>query len=315
MGWKCEKGCVLYVNFEVDDNSFINRLAVVADATHRDLDEVSENLYVWNLRGKVNSMQSFTTKLIEATECYDFALVILDPLYKLQEGDENSARDVRVFWNQVDRICTNLGCAVATAHHHSKGAKGDVAAIDRGSGSGVFARDPDAILDMVEIFPPNLEDDETIADLLHDPTGQASAWRLSSGGLREFPAFEPREVMFKYPRHYIDLDGITRDWEPIQQNMMRQARKAAGKASGEARKEKAELARANTETVLLQYFYSNGIGREGIQLNDAVSITGLDPKTLKKYVRSGELFDIEPVNHMKTLIVPKHPFSLEFENA
>ena len=36
-------------------------------------------------------------------------------------------------------------------HHHSKGAQGDKKAQDRASGSGVFARDPDALLDMIEL--------------------------------------------------------------------------------------------------------------------------------------------------------------------
>ncbi|MBQ7649588.1 MAG: hypothetical protein IJS15_01440, partial [Victivallales bacterium] len=36
-------------------------------------------------------------------------------------------------------------------HHHSKGTQGDKKAMDRASGSGVFARDPDALLDMIEL--------------------------------------------------------------------------------------------------------------------------------------------------------------------
>ena len=36
-------------------------------------------------------------------------------------------------------------------HHHSKGAQGGKRAMDRASGSGVFARDPDALIDMVEL--------------------------------------------------------------------------------------------------------------------------------------------------------------------
>ena len=36
-------------------------------------------------------------------------------------------------------------------HHHSKGAQGMKKAMDRASGSGVFARDPDAQLDIIEL--------------------------------------------------------------------------------------------------------------------------------------------------------------------
>jgi RecA-family ATPase len=77
--------------------------------------------------------------------------VIIDPIYKLQWGDENDAGDVARFCNQLDRICHELGAAVIDAHHHSKGTQGQKRSIDRGSGSGVFGRDPDAILDMIEL--------------------------------------------------------------------------------------------------------------------------------------------------------------------
>lgn len=44
-----------------------------------------------------------------------------------------------------------LGCAVIYCHHHSKGAQGGKRSMDRASGSGVFARDPDALLDLTEL--------------------------------------------------------------------------------------------------------------------------------------------------------------------
>ena len=41
-------------------------------------------------------------------------------------------------------------------HHHSKGSQGNKRSMDRASGSGVFARDPDALLDLIEL---DLSDD------------------------------------------------------------------------------------------------------------------------------------------------------------
>jgi RecA-family ATPase len=40
---------------------------------------------------------------------------------------------------------------VIYCHHHSKGGQGSKRSMDRASGSGVFARDPDALLDMIEL--------------------------------------------------------------------------------------------------------------------------------------------------------------------
>jgi len=55
------------------------------------------------------------------------------------------------FCNQFDRVCAELGAAVVYCHHHSKGDQGQKRASDRASGSGVFARDPDALIDMIEL--------------------------------------------------------------------------------------------------------------------------------------------------------------------
>jgi RecA-family ATPase len=80
-----------------------------------------------------------------------YDLVIIDPLYKIMEGDENSAGDMGAMWNWLDWIGAQLTAAIAVVHHHSKGAQGGKKSMDRASGSGVFARDPDALLDLTEL--------------------------------------------------------------------------------------------------------------------------------------------------------------------
>jgi RecA-family ATPase len=76
---------------------------------------------------------------------------VIDPIYKVTTGDENNAEAMSYFCNQFDKICTELGCAVIDCHHHSKGQQGQKKADDRASGSGVFRRDPDANIDMIEL--------------------------------------------------------------------------------------------------------------------------------------------------------------------
>lgn len=78
---------------------------------------------------------------------------IVHPIYKVITGDENSADQMANFCNQFDKVCTELGCAVIYCHHHSKGSQGGKKSMDRASGSGVFARDPDALLDLIELEP------------------------------------------------------------------------------------------------------------------------------------------------------------------
>ena len=72
--------------------------------------------------------------------------------------------------------------------------------MDRASGSGVFARDPDALLDLIELSAPPGQ------------TG-ATAWRVE-GTLREFPKFAPVNIWFDYPVHLLDATGCLQDVQP-----------------------------------------------------------------------------------------------------
>jgi len=105
------------------------------------------------------------------------------------------------FCNQFDKICNETGCAAIYCHHHSKGSQGFKRAMDRASGSGVFARDPDAQLDMIQ-----LETSEEFMALNADVM-TSTAWRLESS-LREFRNFKPVNFWFEYPIHRIDDKGI-----------------------------------------------------------------------------------------------------------
>lgn len=96
-------------------------------------------------------MDKLAPKLIRRASKKNYIAVIIDPIYKVITGDENSADQMAHFCNQFDKVCTELGCAVIYCHHHSKGAQGGKRSMDRASGSGVFARDPDALLDLSEL--------------------------------------------------------------------------------------------------------------------------------------------------------------------
>ena len=96
-------------------------------------------------------MDALAPKLIRRAIKNNYIAIIIDPIYKVITGDENSAEQMARFCNQFDKICTELGAAVIYCHHHSKGSQGGKKSMDRASGSGVFARDPDAMLDLIEL--------------------------------------------------------------------------------------------------------------------------------------------------------------------
>jgi hypothetical protein len=133
-----------------------------------------------------------------------YAAIIIDPIYKVITGDENNATEMSQFCSYFDSVATEIGVSVIYCHHHSKGAAGKYAnAADRSSGSGVFARDPDAILDLRELNVDGLTDKykaehENACDVL-------TGWELN-GTLREFAPMPPRRIWFDYPVHVPD-DG------------------------------------------------------------------------------------------------------------
>lgn len=150
LGWSCEQGKVLYVNMELDPASAFHRFKDVYDGLGYSPNHVN-NIDIWNLRGNTVPMDKLAPKLIRRAEKQDYIAVIIDPIYKVLTGDENSAEDMAHFTNQFDKIASQLKSAVIYCHHHSKGAQGGKKSMDRASGSGVFARDPDAILDLVQL--------------------------------------------------------------------------------------------------------------------------------------------------------------------
>jgi RecA-family ATPase len=171
LGWKVAQGRVLYVNLELDKASCEHRFADIYNALGWKPENL-RNIDIWNLRGKSVPMDKLAPKLIRRAAKRDYLAIILDPIYKVITGDENSADQMAHFCNQFDKVCTELGCAVIYCHHHSKGAQGAKRSMDRASGSGVFARDPDALLDLIELGLPEAlikeEQNKAVCNICYD---------------------------------------------------------------------------------------------------------------------------------------------------
>jgi len=180
LGWDCSQGRVLYVNLELDHASCLHRFRDVYEA----LDWQAENLRnidVWNLRGMAVPMDRLAPKLIRRAMKRDYSAVVIDPIYKVITGDENAADKMAHFCNQFDKVCHELKAAVIYCHHHSKGSQGGKRSMDRASGSGVFARDPDALLDLLELV---------VSDDLRKQQENAAVCELVAGLLdRERPGW------------------------------------------------------------------------------------------------------------------------------
>ena len=128
-GWHCAKGKVMYVNLELDRASCLHRFKDVYNALSIKPNNLS-NIDIWNLRGKSIPMDKLAPKLIRRAAKKDYIAIIIDPIYKVITGDENSADQMANFCNQFDKICNELGTAVIYCHHHSKGAQGGKRSMD-----------------------------------------------------------------------------------------------------------------------------------------------------------------------------------------
>ena len=198
ISFKCKKGRVLYVNLEIDPASAINRFMKIYEALGIPKNGL-DDIVIWNLRGFAVPLDQLVPKLVRRVRDMKLDAIVIDPMYKVITGDVNNASEMGAFCNQFDKICAQTGCASIYCHHHSKGSQGMKKAMDRASGSGVFARDPDAQLDIIQL---ELSDD--LENNVRD--GNATAWRLESS-LREFPNIKPVNFWFEYPIHRVDTTG------------------------------------------------------------------------------------------------------------
>lgn len=263
LGFTCRRGRVLYVNLEIDPASCVNRFIKIYDALGYRREHI-DDIIIWNLRGHAVPLDQLVPKLIRRVKDQKLDAIIIDPIYKVITGDENSASDMAAFCNQFDRICAETGCATIYCHHHSKGAQGAKRAMDRASGSGVFARDPDAQLDMIEL---ELSDEvrNTVAE------SGATAWRLESS-LREFPNICPVNFWFEYPVHRLERsDTLT--------EMPTQGSPEAGRMKSRFHKS----AESAAEEFRTAYQMENMDGN-GVSVKDMAAHLGLAERTVRNRI-------------------------------
>ena len=284
MGMSCAQGRVLYINLELDRASCLRRFRDVYEARGIAPKHI-DNIEIWNLRGKSVPMNQLVGPLIRRAKTGDQPLLatIIDPIYKVLTGDENSASDMAAFTNQFDKICRDVQCSTIYCHHHSKGSQGKKRSADRASGSGVFARDPDALVDMIELFADDEAKQAEVALLNSDVDPDAlTAWRIEMT-LREFPSRKPQDVWFAWPLHYKDTGGLLEDAD------------VSGEFSpGVSRAERREKQKQDRQDALEKAFdeVTNFTGKETADIDDISNLLGVSVKTVRRRVKEHMSFEI-----------------------
>lgn len=235
--------------------------------------EVREvDLMVANLRGKYTDATTLVDDLISSYGRGAFDLVIIDPAYKVQPGSENDADAITRFCAELDRLVEGLDCTVAYSHHHSKGGQGGKNAQDRASGSGVFGRDADALIDMVEL---GINEDAFMAERLRGRRG-AIPFRLEFV-LRDFKSPEPLDIWFTHPIHVTDDTGTLGACEV----------RRPGKTRGGNRK-RSEQIKTMIESALFDFMD----GRDEVNRKEFVDFIKMDARTVNKHLKNSDAFEI-----------------------
>jgi hypothetical protein len=146
--WHTLQSKVLFINVEIQTPFIKDRLAALME--RRGIENPA-GLDFWNLRGKTANFEALVANIIKGVKGKGYGLIILDPVYKLMSSrSENLAGGVGALVNRIEQLTEKTGAAVVYAHHFTKGNQAKKAAIDRMSGSGVFARDADTIITLTE---------------------------------------------------------------------------------------------------------------------------------------------------------------------
>ena len=178
LGRLTSQGKVLFLNFEIQGYAWQRRIESVARAKGVELK--SGQLDLLNMRGHAASFKKLIPQIIQRCRNKNYVLVVLDPIYKIYgDADENKASDVAALLNALEQLATESGAAVAFGAHFAKGNASGKETIDRISGSGVFARDPDSLL----ILTKHEEEDAFAVEAV----------------LRNFPPVKPFVVRWKFP--------------------------------------------------------------------------------------------------------------------
>ena len=270
---KCER--ILVVNSEMSHAEYVNRI-IDAAQTPSIAEEVSKHVRI----AHTDDDPEMTVRQISEIVCdsgFVPDVVIVDPIYPLFEGDENSNEDAKKTLAYLKRIASVTGAGVIYMHHFSKGAQDFKEARDRVSGAGTLGRNYAAMWSLTELAPT----EEQMKDF---PDG-AVAVRIATD-LRSFKKSKAnRNLDFNAVRvdglFMRDEDGAF-DKAPTREA----ARRAEGSKQAAAKQKRMDKARSKIKELL------DKNGGEPVPFSTVKNLTGMADNTLKDYLIDMDEFQL-----------------------
>lgn len=298
LGNRCKQGKVVYLNMELDQAECYQRFKQIYDKLGIEPNNI-RNIRIWNLRGFATPMDKLAPLLINRFKEKNYLAVIVDPIYKVITGDENSATEMSKFCSYFDRCSEALGTAMIYCHHHSKGAGSKYSnAMDRASGSGVFARDPDAILDMTELNPGEAE--YKYKDYHHDANASLSAWEMTYT-LRSFPPRYGSRLWFDHPIH-----------RPDDLNILRGAKYKDGSSRG---KGSDQTVKEERERIVEESFENLAFGGDCVSRAELLKMTEMSDARLKDFIGPNTRWEPATLLTGEQVVIRRNAASIHYKGA
>lgn len=189
--WNTTKGRVLYLNYEIMEAAFAQRVLQVKAAKTDELGELDfSDFDIVTMRGFTEPFQTAISKLLANSEGPRYSLIVIDPLYKaIGGGKQNSAAAVEQMCRWLNKLSKSTEMAVLVVHHFTKGKQTNKPLLARFGGSVVITQDADTIIGLTE-YP-----------------GEENCFTMEFE-LRNFPEQKALVVERKLPQFFIreDLD-------------------------------------------------------------------------------------------------------------
>jgi AAA domain len=152
LGMLTEKSKVFYADLELLEADCRSRIDVIRAAHGANSANDLDNLHVLNLRGKTGMINPARIQQIsQIIREGGYQAFFIDPIYKLLAGrPENANEEITAVLQPFDKLTVETEAAFFYAHHFSKGNQASKSPLDRASGAGVWARDPDCIITLTE---------------------------------------------------------------------------------------------------------------------------------------------------------------------
>ncbi len=155
--WPTVAGKVLYVDYELLEPVFANRMRAMQAAKVQEFDDLNfANFEVMNLCGNPVPFQTLVHTLVKRLKGQNYSLIIIDPLYQATGSKgENSPNAINQMCTLLGILSKQTGAAVLLVHHFSKGKNTDKPLVDRFAGRQYLTRDAFTLIGLTKYPEPN----------------------------------------------------------------------------------------------------------------------------------------------------------------